>query len=440
MSGAARKGRALVAVGAQWGDEGKGKIVDWLALRADLVVRFQGGNNAGHTLVVGGERSVFHLVPSGILQPGTVNLIGPGVVVDPRVLLAELDELTAKGALRDPARVRVSGRAHVILDWHIALDKARDEARAEGAIGTTGRGIGPAYEDKVARRGIRVADLLDAGALRRAVDRLAREKNFELTQLYGWPEVDPDAVFEEYLELGRRLGPYVDHTGRLLEQALRAGRNVLFEGAQGALLDIDHGTYPYVTSSNCVAGAVCTGAGVGPTRIDGVLGITKAYTTRVGGGPFPTEDTGAWGEWLGRRGVEFGATTGRKRRCGWLDLVVLRDSSIVNGFTALAVNKLDVLSGLDEVPVATAYRVDGKLTHEFPMTLAELARAEPVYETLTGWREELAGVREYERLPGDARRYIERIEALLDVPVALISVGPGRDETIARGDLFAPRR
>jgi adenylosuccinate synthase len=435
----AERARALVAVGAQWGDEGKGKIVDWLALRADLVVRFQGGNNAGHTLVVNGEKSVFHLVPSGILQPGTVNLIGPGVVVDPRVLLRELDELTAKGVLRDPARVRVSGRAHVIHDWHIALDKARDEARAEGAIGTTGRGIGPAYEDKVARRGIRVADLLDPAALRSAVDRVAREKNFELTELYRWAAIDPDAVFEQYVELGRRLSPYVDHTGRLLDQALRAGKNVLFEGAQGTLLDIDHGTYPYVTSSNCVAGAVCAGAGVGPTRIDGVLGITKAYTTRVGGGPFPTEDTGAGGEWLGTRGVEFGATTGRKRRCGWLDLVVLREAAVVNGFTSLAVNKLDVLSGLDELPVATAYRIDGKLVHEFPMTLEELSRAEPVYETLPGWREEIGALRRYEDLPGNARRYVERIEALLEVPVDLISIGPGRDETILRRPLFAPR-
>jgi adenylosuccinate synthase len=388
---------------------------------------------------VDGQKSVFHLVPSGILQPGTVNLIGPGVVVDPRVLLRELDELTAKGVLRDPARVRVSGRAHVIHDWHIALDKARDEARAEGAIGTTGRGIGPAYEDKVARRGIRVADLLDPQALRRAVDRIARENNFELTELYRWPAIDADAVFEEYVELGRRLEPYVDHTGRIVDQALRAGKNVLFEGAQGTLLDIDHGTYPYVTSSNCVAGAVCAGAGVGPTRIDGVLGITKAYTTRVGGGPFPTEDTGAGGEWLGTRGVEFGATTGRKRRCGWLDLVVLREAAVVNGFTSLAVNKLDVLSGLDELPVATAYRIDGKLTHEFPVTLEELSRAEPVYETLPGWREELAALRRYEDLPGNARRYVERVEALLDVPVDLISVGPGRDATILRRTLFSPR-
>ena len=427
---------AVVAVGAQWGDEGKGKIVDWLALSAELVVRFQGGNNAGHTLIVDGEKTVLHLVPSGILQPGAVNLIGPGVVVDPRVLLKELDEVKAKGALGDPSRMRVSGRAHVILDWHVALDKARDEARAGGAIGTTGRGIGPCYEDKVSRRGIRVADLLDPPSLRAAVDRNATEKNFELTQVHGWKPVDADALFDELVELGRRLEPYVDHTGRILDRALREGRNVLFEGAQGTFLDIDHGTYPYVTSSNCVAGAVCTGAGVGPTRIDRVLGITKAYTTRVGGGPFPSEDTGEGGDWLGTRGNEFGATTGRKRRCGWLDMVVLREAAIVNGFTHLAVNKLDILSGRRELPLAREWRIDGKTTQDFPMTLDEVARAEPIYETLPGWEEDITGVREFAALPDNARRYVERVEALVEVPVALISVGPGRDQTIVREQLF----
>jgi adenylosuccinate synthase len=427
---------ALVAVGAQWGDEGKGKIVDWLALSADLVVRFHGGNNAGHTLIVDGQKTVLHLVPSGILQPGTINLIGPGVVVDPRVLLDELEKIQAQGVLRDPSRVRVSGRAHVILDWHIALDKARDEARRESAIGTTGRGIGPAYEDKVARRGIRVADLLDPAGLRAAIDRLAKEKNFELTQLHGWPAIDADALFDELVTLGRRLEPFVDHTVRILDRALRENKKVLFEGAQGTFLDIDHGTYPYVTSSNCVAGAACTGAGVGPTRLDTILGITKAYTTRVGGGPFPTEDTGAGGQWLGEKGMEFGATTGRKRRCGWLDLVVLREAAIVNGLTSFAMNKLDILSGLPEIPVASAWRIDGKLVHDFPMTLAEVARAEPVYEVMPGWSEDITGVREYEALPGSARRYVERIEALVGVPIDVLSVGPDRDQTIARRAIF----
>jgi len=427
---------ALVAVGAQWGDEGKGKIVDWLALSADLVVRFHGGNNAGHTLIVDGQKTVLHLVPSGILQPGVVNLIGPGVVVDPRVLLDEIAKIRAQGALRDPARLRVSGRAHVILDWHVALDKARDEARRESAIGTTGRGIGPAYEDKVSRRGVRVADLLDATALRAAIDRLATEKNFELTQLHGWPAIDPDAIYDELLGLGQQLEPFVDHTGRILDRALRENKKVLFEGAQGTFLDIDHGTYPYVTSSNCVAGAACTGAGVGPTRIDFVLGITKAYTTRVGGGPFPTEDKGAGGQWLGEKGMEFGATTGRKRRCGWLDLVVLREAAIVNGLTSFAMNKLDILSGLAEIPVASAWRIDGKLTGDFPMTLEEVARAEPVYEVMPGWREDITGVRSFDALPDNARRYVERIQALVGVPIDMISVGPDRDQTITRRAVF----
>jgi adenylosuccinate synthase len=426
----------LIAVGAQWGDEGKGKLVDWLAPRADLVVRFHGGNNAGHTLVVDGHKTVLHVVPAGVLHPGTINLIGPGVVVDPDILLGELDALAARGVLRDPSRVRVSGRAHVIFEWHRALDQAREEAARGRAIGTTGRGIGPAYEDKVSRRGIRVADLLDPPSLREAIARLAEQKNFELTEYYKWEAVDVAALTERALEWGRRLEPYVDHTERTLERALRAGKNVLFEGAQGNFLDIDHGTYPYVTSSNCVAGAVCAGAGIGPTRIDRVLGITKAYTTRVGGGPFPTELTDEAGERLRQRGAEFGATTGRPRRCGWLDVVMLREAAMVSGYTALAVNKLDVLSSTGEIKIATAYRIDGKVTEEFPMTLGEVARAEPIYETHEGWTEDLTGCRRFSDLPAAARRYVERVEELLGVPVELISIGPNRDETIARSDPF----
>jgi adenylosuccinate synthase len=426
----------LVAVGAQWGDEGKGKIVDWLATHADVVARFQGGNNAGHTLVVDGEQTVLHLVPAGVLRPGVLNLIGPGVVVDPRVLLEELDKLVARGVLRDPSRVRVSGRAHVILDWNVALDKAREEKRQKSAIGTTGRGIGPTYEDKVARRGIRVADLLEPESLRAAVERLAAEKNFELAEVHRWASVDPQAVYEKARGYGRRLAPYVDHTGRLLDRALREGKNVLFEGAQGTFLDVDHGTYPYVTSSNCVAGAACTGSGVGPTAIGRVLGISKAYTTRVGGGPFPTEDTGAAGERLRELGSEFGATTGRPRRCGWLDVVMLREAAVVNGLTGLVINKLDILAGLPRVPIAVAYRIDGKRSDEFPMTLAELSRAEPVYEELPGWDADLSGVRRFDDLPDAARRYVDRIEALVEVPIEVLSVGPGRDQTIARSDPF----
>jgi adenylosuccinate synthase len=426
----------LVAVGAQWGDEGKGKIVDWLATHADVVVRYQGGNNAGHTLVVDGEQTVLHLVPAGVLRPGVLNLIGPGVVVDPGVLIQELEKLAARGILGDPSRVRVSGRAHVILDWNVALDKAREETRKSAAIGTTGRGIGPTYEDKVARRGIRVADLLDPASLRVAVDRLAAEKSFELEQVHHWRGVDADAVYEKACGYGRKLEPYVDHTGRLLDRALRDGKNVLFEGAQGTFLDVDHGTYPYVTSSNCVAGAACTGSGVGPTAIQRVLGISKAYTTRVGGGPFPTEDTGPAGERLREVGGEFGATTGRPRRCGWLDVVMLREAAVVNGLTGLVINKLDILSGVPEVPIAVAYSIDGKRSDVFPMTLGELARAEPVYERMPGWDADLCGVRRFEDLPLAARRYVERIEALVDVPVEVLSVGPGRDQTIARSDPF----
>jgi adenylosuccinate synthase len=429
---------ALVAIGAQWGDEGKGKLVDWLAPQAQLVVRFHGGNNAGHTLVVDGEQTVLHVVPAGVLQPGTINLIGPGVVVDPAVLLKELGALKDRGVLRDPSRVRLSGRAHVILDWHLALDKAREEAARSKAIGTTGRGIGPAYEDKAARRGIRVADLLDPPRLREAIDRLCEQKNFELVQYYKWDPIDGDALYRKCVEWGRELAPYVDHTTRTLDRALRDGKNVLFEGAQGTFLDIDHGTYPYVTSSNCVAGAVCAGAGIGPTKIDRVLGITKAYTTRVGGGPFPTEETGAMGEKLRELGSEFGATTGRPRRCGWLDAVMLREAATVNGFTALAMNKLDVLAGIEELHVATAYRVDGKLTEDFPMTLADIECAEPVYETLAGWSEDVSGCRVFEELPQNARDYVERIEALVGVPVEILSVGPGRDATIARTEPFRP--
>ena len=426
----------LVAVGAQWGDEGKGKLVDWLAPRAEYVVRFHGGNNAGHTLVVDGEQTVLHVVPAGVLNPHTVNLIGPGVVVDPGALLAELEALEQRGVLRDPSRVRVSGRAHVILSWHLALDKAREEAARDFAIGTTGRGIGPAYEDKVARRGVRVADLLDPAALRGAIDRLVKQKNFELVDYHQWEAIDADALYDQCVEWGRRLEPYVENTGHTLERALREGKNVLFEGAQGTFLDIDHGTYPYVTSSNCVAGAVCAGAGVGPTRIDRVLGITKAYTTRVGGGPFPTEQTGAMGEKLREVGSEFGATTGRPRRCGWLDAVMLREAATVNGFTGLAINKLDVLSGLDELQIATAYRVDGKLTHEFPMTLEEIERAEPVYESHACWSEDITGCRELEALPEAALNYVKRVEFLAGVPVEIISVGPGRDQTITCRDPF----
>jgi adenylosuccinate synthase len=429
----------VVAVGAQWGDEGKGKIVDWLGPRADLVARFQGGNNAGHTLVVDGETTILHVVPSGILHDGSVNLIGPGVVVDPAILLDELSKLKDRGILKDPSRIRVSGRAHVILPWHCALDGAREAAAGDGKIGTTGRGIGPCYEDKVARRGIRVADLRQVDTLREKLEAIGEQKNFELTQMHSAEPVDLDQLFDQCVEWGRELEPYIDHTGRILDRSLRAGKNILFEGAQGTFLDIDHGTYPFVTSSNCVAGAVCTGSGVGPTKIDRVIGITKAYTTRVGEGPFPTELLDETGEELRRAGAEFGATTGRPRRCGWLDGVLLREAVTVNGLTDLAINKLDILSGFDELKICTAYDIDGKITEDFPMTLAEAERAKPVYETLPGWSEDVRGLTSIDQFPENARRYIARIEALAEVPAALLSVGPGREETIIVRELFSKR-
>ncbi len=427
----------VVAVGAQWGDEGKGKIVDWLGPHADLVARFQGGNNAGHTLVVDGEKTVLHVVPSGILHGGSVNLIGPGVVVDPGILLEELRKLEERGILRDPSRIRVSGRAHVILPWHTALDAAREERAGKGKIGTTGRGIGPCYEDKVARRGVRVADLREPEELRIKLGSIAEQKNVELTRIHDCEPIDVDALYAQCIEWGRQLEPYIDNTGRILDRSLRAGKNVLFEGAQGTFLDIDHGTYPFVTSSNCVAGAVCTGSGIGPTRVDRVIGITKAYTTRVGSGPFPTELLDETGEALRRAGAEFGATTGRPRRCGWLDAVLLREAVTVNGLTDLAINKLDILSGFQEIKICTAYDIDGKVTEHFPMTLAEAERAKPVYETLPGWSEDLTELKSLEQFPDNARRYIERIEALAEVPAALLSVGPGREETIIVRELFS---
>jgi len=426
----------VVAVGAQWGDEGKGKIVDWLGPQADLVARFQGGNNAGHTLVVDGETTVLHVVPSGILHAGSTNLIGPGVVVDPAILLGELAKLEARGILKDPSRIRVSGRAHVILPWHTALDMARESKAGEGKIGTTGRGIGPCYEDKVARRGVRVADLRQPEELRTKLETIAEQKNVELTKIHGADPIDVEALYTQCIEWGRQLDPYIDHTGRILDRSLRAGKNILFEGAQGTFLDIDHGTYPFVTSSNCVAGAVCTGSGVGPTRIDRVIGITKAYTTRVGAGPFPTELLDETGEELRRAGAEFGATTGRPRRCGWLDAVLLREAVTVNGLTDLAINKLDILSGFDEIKICTAYDIDGKVTEDFPMTLAEAERAKPVYETMPGWSEDVSKLTSIDQFPDNARRYIERIEALAEVPAALLSVGPGREETIIVRELF----
>ena len=426
----------VVLVGTQWGDEGKGKIVDYLAPRADLVVRFQGGPNAGHTLVVEGEKTVLHLVPCGILQPDTLNLIGPGVVVDPDVLLREIEELEERGVRVGPEQLRISDRAQLILPVHTALDKAREEARGRITIGTTGRGIGPAYEDRVGRIGLRIHDLLEPRDLAERLESVMVERNFLLEKLYHWPAVDAGEVAKKAEEWGRRLEPYIDNVGLTIDQALRAGRSVLFEGAQGTLLDIDHGTYPYVTSSTTLAGGACAGAGIGPTRIDEVVGITKGYTTRVGGGSFPTEDHGAAGEHLGRVGAEFGATTGRKRRSGWLDMVVMRHAARVNGLTSLAISKLDVLTGLPEIRVAVAYREGGRELRELPASPRVLEACEPVYKIFPSWRESIAHAQVLEELPQAARDYIRWIEDTVEVPVDFVGVGPDREQTIQRANPF----
>ncbi len=432
----------VVCIGAQWGDEGKGKIVDHLSPRADLVVRFQGGANAGHTVVVDGETTILHLIPSGILHTRTLNLIGPGVVINPDVLLKEIADLAARGIVASRERLRVSDRAHVILPVHLALEQARERARGRGAIGTTGRGIGPAYEDRVSRAGIRIQDLLEPDSLRDRLRITLTERNFLLKELYSAPPVDLEQVYARAVEWGEQLEPLVDDVGVSIDHALREGRSVLLEGAQGTLLDIDHGTYPYVTSSTTLAGGACAGAGIGPTRIDAVLGITKAYTTRVGGGPFPTEDDGRAGTHLGEVGQEFGATTGRKRRCGWLDLVMLRHAVRVNGITALGLLKLDVLTGLPEVHVCTGYRARGRELVEFPASARVLEICEPIYRTFKGWDEPIAEARTFEDLPDAVRDYVRWIEDALEVPASLLGVGPERDATIERANPFdsPPRR
>jgi adenylosuccinate synthase len=425
----------VVCVGAQWGDEGKGKVVDHLSPRADLVVRFQGGPNAGHTLVVDGTRTILHLIPSGILVPRTLNVIGPGVVVDPATLLEEIAGLRASGVAVSRERLRISDRAHVILPVHRALDEAREETSGR-AIGTTGRGIGPVYESRVARTGVRVCDLLEPQHLAERLEAALRERSFLLEKLYGWPAPDLKELSAQCIAWGEQLAPYVDDVGVLIDRSLREGRSVLFEGAQGTLLDVDHGTYPYVTSSTTLAGGACAGAGIGPTRIDYVLGITKAYTTRVGGGPFPTEDLGPAGEHLSSVGAEFGATTGRRRRCGWLDLVVLRHAVRVNGITGLALLKLDVLTGLDEVRVCTGYLFEGKELLEFPASVKVLERCVPIYRSFPGWSESIHRARRLEDLPRAAREYVEWIEAAVGVRADIVGVGPERDATIERGNPF----
>jgi adenylosuccinate synthase len=428
----------VVVVGTQWGDEGKGKIVDLLTRYADCIVRFQGGNNAGHTLVVDGKQFIFHLIPSGILYEKKRCMIGNGVVIDPEVLLAEMQELAETGLPVTPERLLISENAHLIMPYHKALDLNQEAAlKSSKKIGTTGRGIGPCYSDKINRRGIKVGDLLDEGLFRDKLRDNVEEKNFLLTKRLNSEPVSFDAIYGRFAAIAEQLAPYLGNVSVELDRARKGGKHILFEGAQGTQLDIDHGTYPFVTSSNTVAGNACTGSGFGPAHIDAVIGILKAYTTRVGSGPFPTELFDATGEQLQQKGGEFGATTGRKRRCGWLDSIVANEAIRLNGITGLAVTKLDVLSGQETIRVATAYEADGRKFSSMPSNIRTVEKVKPLYEDVSGWQEEISGVRSLEELPMEARDYISRIEDLTETPAAIISVGPARDETLLLKNPFA---
>ena len=419
---------ATILVGTQWGDEGKGKATDLLADHMDYVVRYQGGNNAGHTVRAGGQTLKLHLIPSGILYGHITSVIADGVVVDPRVLLEEMDELASRGI--DTSKLLVSGNAHLIMPYHLELDRVTERYLGRNRLGTTKRGIGPAYADKAARIGLRVQDLLDEKIFRQKLEVVLKEKNAVLSRIYNRLPLEADAIVADYRRYGERLGPHIADTSAVLWRALRDGRRVLLEGAQGTLLDLDHGTYPFVTSSSPVSGGALAGTGLGPKEVDRVIGVTKAYVTRVGSGPFPTEDTGDAGRWMQERGAEVGTTTGRTRRCGWLDAVLLRYAARVNGLTELFLTKLDVLSGLPRLKLCVAYEYEGERYEDFPPHQSIVHKAEPVWEDLEGWTEEIGEARSPDGLPGAARTYVERIADLAGVPVRAISVGPSREQTV----------
>ncbi|HEX3908105.1 MAG TPA: adenylosuccinate synthase [Mycobacteriales bacterium] len=420
---------AIALLGAQWGDEGKGKATDLLGEQVDYVVKFNGGNNAGHTIVIGNEKYALHLLPAGILTPGVVPVIGNGVVVDLGVLMGELDALTARGI--DCSRLVVSANAHIITPYQILLDKVGERFLGKSRIGTTGRGIGPAYADKMSRLGVRAQDLFDAKILRQKVEGALESKNQVLVKVYNRKAVSVDEVVDELLSYADRLRPMVADTGLLLAQALDAGKVVLLEGGQAMMLDVDHGTYPFVTSSNPTAGGACIGSGIPPTRIDRVACVVKAYTTRVGEGPFPTELLDEAGERLRTVGGEFGTTTGRPRRCGWYDAVIARYAARINGVTDFVLTKLDVLTGIESIPVCTSYRIGGAVVDEMPMTQTDFHHAQPVYEELPGWDQDITGARSLSDLPKAARKYVDALESMSGAPISVIGVGPGRDETIA---------
>ncbi|MBU5421376.1 adenylosuccinate synthase [Cellulomonas hominis] len=425
---------AVVVLGTQWGDEGKGKATDQLGSRIDYVVKFNGGNNAGHTVVVGGEKYALHLLPSGILSPGVTPVIGNGVVIDLEVLFSEIDALQARGVTAE--RLLVSSAAHVIAPYHRTIDKVTERFLGKRKIGTTGRGIGPAYADKINRVGIRIQDLFDEHILRQKVEGALDQKNHLLVKVYNRRAITVDETVEDLLRFAERLRPYVADTPLVLNQALDAGRTLVFEAGQATMLDVDHGTYPFVTSSSATAGGACTGSGVGPTRIDRVVGVAKAYTTRVGEGPYPTELFDEDGEWLRRTGGEYGTTTGRPRRTGWYDAVVARYSSRINGLTDLVVTKLDVLTGRDRIPVAVAYDVDGRRFDEMPDDQSDYHHATPVYEYLDGWSEDITGARELDDLPKAAQRYLARLEEISGTRISAVGVGPGREATVSIHDLL----
>ncbi len=426
----------VVVIGTQWGDEGKGKVVDLLASRADLVVRFQGGNNAGHTLVVKGEQTICHLIPSGILHENKKCLIGNGVVVDPVVLLEEIGTLREKGIDITAGRLSLSEKSHLIMPYHKALDQAREAAKGKNKIGTTGRGIGPCYEDKAGRRGIRAIDLMEPETLEEKIRDNLDEKNFLLTNFLNADALEFQPIFDGCLKMAEDLKPFIRDVSLEVDRASKAGEKILFEGAQGTHLDIDHGTYPFVTSSNPVSGSVCAGIGIGPNKLHHIIGIVKAYTTRVGAGPFPTELFDETGNYMQEKGAEFGATTGRRRRCGWLDLVMLKDSIRYNGLTSLSITKLDVLTGLERLKICVAYDLFGKRTDSMPASLKHLAQCVPVYEELPGWNEDISRARDMDQLPENAKSYLQRIAEIAEVPLSIISLGAKREQTIELMDPF----
>ena len=421
---------AFIVLGAQWGDEGKGKMTDYLAERADVVVRFQGGNNAGHTVEVEDKQYKLHLIPSGILHNEKMNIIGNGVVLDPKALFEEMNYLKELGIVITPENFIISDRAQLIMPYHRTLDGIKESARGKNDIGTTKKGIGPCYTDKMERSGLRVCDLMHKDVFAEKLKENIEDKNEIITKIYGGEALSYDEVLKEYLGYAEMIRPFVRDTSVEVYNRIKQGKNVLFEGAQGALLDIDYGTYPFVTSSSTIAGGVCTGAGIGPTMIDSAVGIAKAYTTRVGKGPFPTELNDSTGEWIREKGHEYGVTTGRSRRCGWLDIVILKSSARISGLTSFVVTKIDTLAGLEKVKMCTGYKLDGKEIDYFPASLEDLERCEPIYEEFDGWDESIENARAYQDIPENAKIYLKRIEELTDTRVSIVSVGPKRDQTM----------